>query len=426
MRIGISPEPPPLPRRFPDNLPPLPEANFPEPPPLPVFVLAPPVEPPPLPVWETSEPKKPFGFFDLIRVCFSAVNWLFGLASLMVFLAVLAAIPVFQFLSLGYMLEAAARVAKSGRLRDGFIGIRLVGRLGGIVAASWLLVLPIRLTADFARTAEIINPDGQNAATWRFGVYLLAAVTAFHISMAVARGGKLRYFLWPFNFVNVLLRVIRGGAYAEARDATWDLVMSLRLPYYFWIGFRGFIGALMWLAIPVSLLALGHAKFGAAPLVGFLGGMMLALVLIYLPLLQLRIATEKRFSAVFEWCAVRRTFARAPWAISFAFVISLAFALPLYLLKIEVVPSEAEWLPALVFMVFIFPARLLMGWAVGRAGKRQRPRHWFFRITGKLPLLPAAGFYVLIVFFSQYTSWNGVLSLYEQHAFLLPVPFFGM
>jgi hypothetical protein len=40
--------------------------------------------------------------------------------------------------------------------------------------------------------------------------------------------------------------------------------------------------------------------------------------------------------------------------------------------------------------------------------------------------LPIEAFYVLIVFFTQYTSWNGVFSLYEQHAFLLPIPFFGM
>ncbi len=421
------PEPPPLPRQFPANLPPLPEPESfaVEPPPLPVARR----EPPPLPAddWP-AEPKKPYGFFDLIRTVFSAVEWLFGLASLLLALAVLAAVPVLQFLSLGYMLEAAARVARTGKLRHGFIGIRLVGRLVGIVAASWLLLLPIRLLADIARSAEIIDPDGPNAAQWRLGVYALAAATAFHISMAVARGGKLRYFLWPFNFINVLIRVVRGGAYAAARDATWDLVTSLRLPYYFWLGLRGFAGAFLWLFVPVSFLAMGHAKFALAPLFGFLGAMMLAVVLIYLPLLQLRLATENRFRSGFEWLAVRRTYARAPWAISFAFVISLAFAVPLYLFKIEVFPSEAQWLPALVFITFIFPARLLMGWAVGRANRRDeyQYRHWFFRVTGKLPLLPIAGFYVLIVFFSQYTSWNGVLSLYEQHAFLLPVPFFGM
>ncbi|MEO2088132.1 MAG: hypothetical protein ABGY75_01365, partial [Gemmataceae bacterium] len=74
---------------------------------------------------------------------------------------------------------------------------------------------------------------------------------------------------------------------------------------------------------------------------------------------------------------------------------------------------------------FIAPARLLTGWAYSRAAKRERPRHWFWRWTARLPLLPAAGFYVLVVFFTQYTSWHGVWSLYEQHAFLLPVPFFG-
>ena len=100
--------------------------------------------------------------------------------------------------------------------------------------------------------------------------------------------------------------------------------------------------------------------------------------------------------------------------------------MPLYLLKIEIIPREAAWLPSLVFIVFIFPARLLTGWALGRAGRRLTPRHWFFRWTGRLPLLPAVAFYVLIVFFSQYTSWNGVWSLYEQHAFLVPAPFIGL
>jgi hypothetical protein len=107
--------------------------------------------------------------------------------------------------------------------------------------------------------------------------------------------------------------------------------------------------------------------------------------------------------------------------------ITLLFALPLYLFKIEIVPSEAAWLPGLIFIAFIYPARLLTGWAMGRAERRHgEPRHWFFRWTGRLPLLPVAGFYVLIVFFTQYTSWNGIWSLYEQHAFMVPVPFFGM
>ena len=34
--------------------------------------------------------------------------------------------------------------------------------------------------------------------------------------------------------------------------------------------------------------------------------------------------------------------------------------------------------------------------------------------------------YVLVVFLAQYTSWGGARSIFEQHAFLLPAPFFDM
>ena len=123
---------------------------------------------------------------------------------------------------------------------------------------------------------------------------------------------------------------------------------------------------------------------------------------------------------------MRARFKRAPWAFAVALALTFTAALPLYLLKIEMIPRETAWLPGLVFLAFIFPARLLTGWAYSRSSRRERPRHWFFRWTGRLALLPVVGVYVLIVFLSQYTAWRGVWSLYEQHAFLLPVPFLGM
>jgi hypothetical protein len=151
----------------------------------------------------------------------------------------------------------------------------------------------------------------------------------------------------------------------------------------------------------------------------------LALVLLYVPFLQIRFAVENRFRALFEWRMVRRHFAKAPYAFVFALFITLLFAIPLYLLKIETLPSEAAWLPSLFFIAFIFPARLLAGWAYGLAAHRPQPRHWFFRWTARMPLLPLTLLYCFIVFWTQYTSWNGVVSLYEQHAFLLPVPYLG-
>ena len=94
-------------------------------------------------------------------------------------------------------------------------------------------------------------------------------------------------------------------------------------------------------------------------------------MLLYLPFLQMRLAAdEPAVGPPSRLRAVRADFGRAPWAFAFAFVVTLLFALPLYLLKIEMVPREAAWLPSLVFIAFIFPARLLTGWALGRAARR--------------------------------------------------------
>jgi hypothetical protein len=104
----------------------------------------------------------------------------------------------------------------------------------------------------------------------------------------------------------------------------------------------------------------------------------------------------------------------------------LLAAIPLYLLKVEMIPREAAWLPSLVFVSFLAPARFLTGWAYARSGRRDRPSHWLFRLIGRIAIVLAAAFYVLVVFLAQYTSWGGAASLYDQHAFLLPVPFLQM
>ena len=41
-------------------------------------------------------------------------------------------------------------------------------------------------------------------------------------------------------------------------------------------------------------------------------------------------------------------------------------------------------------------------------------------------LLAFAATYGVVVYFTQFVAWGGIWSLYEQHAFLLPVPFFSM
>jgi hypothetical protein len=79
------------------------------------------------------------------RALGSAFGWVFGLVSLVLGLSILASLPILQFLSLGYLLDSSARVARSGRLRDGFIGVRLAGRIGESALRVCISMIPLCL-----------------------------------------------------------------------------------------------------------------------------------------------------------------------------------------------------------------------------------------------------------------------------------------
>jgi hypothetical protein len=187
------------------------------------------------------------------------------------------------------------------------------------------------------------------------------------------------------------------------------------------------VGALLWLIVPVGiLLAATRLPVGGSILLSLLGGLLLLLVAIHLPFLQAHFAQTDRFSAIFELREVRRLFLRAPLAFWFALLITLLFAVPLYLLKIELTPRELAWLPSLLFVIFIFPARILTGWAMSRAMRHEQPRYWFPRWLARLGIVPIALAYTLVVYFTPYLSWNGTWSLLEQHAFLVPAPLMAL
>jgi hypothetical protein len=353
----------------------------------------------------------------------SGVEAVFGLISLVLGLSILAALPVAQFLSLGYFLESSARVARTGRLRDGIIGVRRAARVGGLVLGGWLSLFPLWLVGSYSHSAEPIDPGGTIAGRWLVALAVVTLLTFVHLVTACARGGRLRHFLWPVGMPFWLVRRLRaGGLYAAARDGFWEFVAALRLPHYFRLGLAGFLGTLAWLVLPAGLIAAS----GRVPALGFLGALLLALVAPSLPFLQVRYAVEGRIPDLFSLRPVRERFRRAPWAFAFALMVLLLAAVPLYLLKIEMIPREAAWLPSLVFVVFLAPAHLLVGWAYARSWRRYRPRHWLVRALGRLAIIPVALFYVLVVVLAQYTSWGGIWSLFEQHAFLLPVPFLNM
>jgi hypothetical protein len=375
--------------------------------------------------WETS--RHPGAFRSLagsiVRVAGSGAEWLFGMASLVVGLSVLAALPIAQFLSLGYFLASSARVAQTGRLRDGLIGVRRAARVGGVVLGTVLSLIPMWLVGSYAQSAELIDPGSAGSRGWRVALAVTSVLTLIQILSGCARGGRLRHFLWPIGIPFWLMRSFQsGGLYVSARDGFWNFISALRLPFFFRLGFVGFLGTLAWLILPASLIAAS----GQYPVLGFLGAFLLAFVAPSLPFLQVRYAVEERVAALFSIRSVRERFRRAPWAFAFALMVLLLAAVPLYLLKIEMIPREAAWLPSVVFVIFLAPAHLLVGWAYARSWRRYRPRHWLVRALGRIAIIPVALFYVIVVVLAQYTSWLGIWSVYEQHAFLLPVPFLNM
>ncbi len=362
----------------------------------------------------------------IISRCLSAVTWLFGFTTIIAALAACSVIPLLNFLSLGYLLHVSGTVARTGRLRDGFIGVRKAAVVGGLVAGTWLVLWPARLLSGFWRDAELIAPGSPTATAWRAALIVVTLLTFLHIAWAWIRGGKLVHFAWPapLRFWKWLWS---PGKFENLQRVGTDCVLGLRLPFYFWLGLRGFFGALCWLVLPVGLLLLAtRLPVGPAALVSFPALLMLLIVAIHLPFLQAHFAETGRFSAMFEWREVRARFRRAPLAFWLALLVTLLFAIPLYLLKIELTPRELAWLPSLVFVAFIFPARVLTGWATSRALRREKDRHWTARWLGRLAILPVALVYCLVVYLTPFLSWNGARSLLEQHAFLVPAPLMAL
>ncbi len=88
----------------------------------------------------------------------SVLEWVFGTLTLILGLAVLATIPIMQFLSLGYLLEVSGRVARTGNWRSGFVGIRQAARLGRIAVGITMLMLPLWFASSLADSARLIDP----------------------------------------------------------------------------------------------------------------------------------------------------------------------------------------------------------------------------------------------------------------------------
>ena len=213
-----------------------------------------------------------------------------------------------------------------------------------------------------------------------------------------------------------------GRALRPERDAVWSYVAALRLPHYFRLGLVGFLGTLAWLAVPAILIASG----GRRPVIWEFDA------------LRLR---DRSLFALSSGPLRRRGTSRLPYSLDAQSASGFAAPLgvrvcsrgaaggggdPLYLLKIEMVPRDAAWLPSLVFVIFLAPADCSWG---GRTPVRDAAKS---PVTGSCagwadsrsspPRCSTSSWFSS----PSILRWEGVTSLYDQHAFLLPVPFLNM
>lgn len=360
------------------------------------------------------------GCSSLIRICFS-------LASLIALLAVLTAIPIVQLITFGYLLTVAGGLASGSSIRNALPQFRQAGQIGLAAAAVFVAALPTQLLAHWESVATLIDPGSGKATAMRILAVASSVFATGYLLWAWVRGGRLKHYLWP-QPIRFLREGWRWSTWRGAPDRLWDFTASLELPKYFWLGLRGAIGTLVWL-IPAMIIvaALRNGETGLAGLVGTLSLILLGVGMLYLPMLQAHFAAERRLSALFEVREIRRCFRRAPWAWLFAMIMALVLTpVPLYLLKIEVTQQELLWLPCLVFVAFMLPARICTGLALRRARRRPEPQGWWSAISRwivrlTMPLVVAT--YLLFVYVSQYTSWDGLAPWVQQHAVLIPVPF---
>lgn len=364
----------------------------------------------------------------MLKHPFRAVAWFlragFGIASLTLMLAVIAAIPIVNFLALGYLLEVEGRVARTGKIRNAFLLLDVAPRFGSIALGIWLWMLPLRFLAAMRGDAFYLDPGGKSDRVLVVIAPVVAAFVAAHLCLALARGGSLSCFFRPIKNIRWLMKRWHSGDYmSHATAGVQDFLLRLRLRHHFWLGVRGFAGAFIWLVIPTALFASATPGGGAKNIVAGIGGLGLVIVFSWLPFLQARFAMTGRWGDMFDRRAIRQLYRRAPLAWFLATAVVYVMALPLCLPKVYLLPSDAMWLVTIVFIVTIYPARVFTGWVVYRAAHCETTPWFGFRWLSRTLTIPLLALYVFLLFFTPLIGEHGKGVLFEHHALLLPVPF---
>lgn len=358
-----------------------------------------------------------------------ALGWLClvgaGFASLVLLLAILAAIPIANLLALGTMLEAEGRVVRSGRLRDGIPFAGALPRLGGLVIGTWLWLLVIRFVTQAAADAALVDPGGPAARGWAVVHIVVSLLVGFHLLATWFSGGGLPSFFRPLRNARLFVGALRAGtAWATASAALGQVLATIRPGALFSLGLRGFVGTFLWLLVPTLLFSvLRETTKPGQVLVMLVGGTLLAIVLSWLPFLQARFAAEPRLAVFREVGAVRELWRRAPVVMLVTLAVLYGISLPLHLFKIVAAPRDAVLFLTPIYILTIYPARLAVGWATHRAASRSSRAWRLLRWPVAVLVFPLLAAYLFLLFFTPAIDAIGKRALFDHHALLIPAPF---
>jgi len=359
-----------------------------------------------------------------IRGVFWAISRGVSLVALAALLAGVAAIPVLNVWALGALLEAEGAVARTGRLRCGFPLRRAAARLGGLVAGTAVFLLPLQFLAGFAADAAIVDPDGVVARRLARATSIAAAVVFAHLLLALLRGGRFRDFFRPIANLRGVWRILRGRLqFDEALKPLHVMFAELR-PWKTWrAGLVGGLGVFAWTLVPTTLYAAADAARGPAIIITIVGGVMLAVVLTWAPILQACYARDRSWRCFGRLADARLLFARCPLLWTLVFFFGYAGSLILSLFKIVAPPQDAVWLMTPFFILVTYPVRLAAGWVYARASGRETLPWAAWRYGWGAVSVLLVGFYVVLLFFTRDIGAYGKLVLFQQPFLLVPTPF---
>jgi hypothetical protein len=368
-----------------------------------------------------------------LRAVFWLINVAWGLICLIALLAILAAIPLVNLLVAGFLMEVQARVARTGKLRSAFYLLPAAQRLAGVLLAIWLWLLPIQFLSAMARDSWLLGPGSFTAWLWAIVLIVCSLLIASHLLFAVACGGSWWRFFRPISNIRWLLPRWRGSAYWQAaNESISEFLAAFQLMRLLRLGLFGFVAAYLWLALPALLFTMMDDVTSRWQVVMFvMGGVMLTLMLMWLPLLLAHVAVENRFRAIVEIGKVHKLACQTPfrWAIATAILFACSVLPLLYtaLIKNQLPPHDARWDLMLVFLVAVVPGRVLIGWVYHRATRQQRSRRsWPWRIWqlgNCLALWVGIAYYVYFLYLAQTGGELGQRAVWQYHALLLPLPF---